>query len=86
MKVAPETITAIPDRERREVNIVMGGWRITMSAEEAHMLSTSIDQALSQMGATAPSASGDPRFAIRPEPAAAEDPRAVEFSGIRNRR
>lgn len=50
MRIAQEAFTVLPDPERHEVNIVMGGFRLTLSAEETRQLAAGLDQAIAQVG------------------------------------
>jgi hypothetical protein len=56
MKVRAEVVTALPNPERREVIVLMGGYRIELSVDEARALVQEVSLAL-------PAAAGDPKAA-----------------------
>ena len=48
MKVSPETITVIADKEQPELLVLMGGHRITLSLAEARVLVDALEPAIAQ--------------------------------------
>ena len=44
MKIIPERVTVIPDAQRNELTVIMEGFRLTLSAEEARALSYALVQ------------------------------------------
>ena len=51
MRVAPEILTVFSSRERREVQILMGGYRVELTVEEARLLASGVGAALRELGA-----------------------------------
>jgi hypothetical protein len=67
MKIRAELVTALPNPERREVVVVMGGYRIELTVDEARALVRQVSRAL-------PAAAGEPEDAA---PASAIDRAAI---------
>jgi hypothetical protein len=65
VKIIPERVTVIPDAQRNELTVIMEGFRLTLSAEEARALSYALVQGSRQL-------SGEPvaRPFASPAPAA----------------
>ena len=51
MRVAPEILTVFSSPERREVQILMGGYRVELTVEEARRLASGVGAALRELGA-----------------------------------
>ncbi len=51
MKIIPERVTVIPDAQRNELTVIMEGFRLTLSAEEARALSYALVQGAKQLAA-----------------------------------
>lgn len=49
MKIIPERVTVIPDAQKNELTIIMEGFRLTFSAEEARTLSYALTQGIKQL-------------------------------------
>ncbi len=49
MKILPERVFVLADAEKREVTVVMEGFRLTMSVEEAQALRDGLAQGLRQL-------------------------------------
>lgn len=63
MKIIPERVTVIPDAQRNELTVIMEGFRLTLSAEEARALSYALVQGAKQLAAepaSRPFAAGAP--------------------------
>ena len=74
MKIIPERVTILPDAARNELTVIMEGFRLTLSAEEARMLSYALVQGaklLSAEVATASLTSGTSAALPAHKPAAA---------------
>jgi hypothetical protein len=91
MKVTPEVLTVFPERERREVDVIMAGLRITLTMEEAQLLAGRVNQAVADIRSGAALAAVDKPLRIAPAESVAEDyfpgepkPSDIKFSGIRN--
>ena len=77
MKIIPERVTVIPDPQRNELTVIMEGFRLTLSTEEARTLSYALVQGIKQLSPDPqPRAfmSGATAFSPKPAtPAPAED-------------
>jgi hypothetical protein len=51
VKIIPERVTVIPDAQRNELTVIMEGFRLTLSAEEARALSYALVQGAKQLPA-----------------------------------
>lgn len=71
MKIIPERVTVIPDAQRNELTVIMEGFRLTLSAEEARALSYALVQGTKQL-------TGEPlaRSFVSAAPAASHRPAA----------
>lgn len=49
MKIIPERVTVIPDAQRNELTVIMEGFRLTLSSEEARTLSYALVQGIKQL-------------------------------------
>jgi len=49
MKIIPERVTVLPDVEKGELTILMEGFRITLSGEEARALGYALTQGVRQL-------------------------------------
>jgi hypothetical protein len=49
MKIIPERVTVIPDAQRNELTVIMDGFRLTLSSEEARTLSYALMQGAKQL-------------------------------------
>ena len=49
MKIIPERVTVLPDMEKGELTILMEGFRITLSGEEARALGYALTQGVRQL-------------------------------------
>ncbi len=49
MKIIPERVTVIPDSQRNEITVIMEGFRLTLSTEEARTLSYALVQGIKQL-------------------------------------
>ncbi len=72
MKIIPERVTVLSDVEKSELTILMEGFRITLSGEEARALGYALTQGVKQLypetGTRPPLSAG---FTGRPAPVAA---------------
>lgn len=63
MKITQEIATVLSDAEKRELTVLMGGVRITLTAEEARALGSALNTGLKQLNGEASwsrSGSGEP--------------------------
>ena len=63
MKVTPEALAVLPDPERREVNLIMAGLRVTLGRSEASFLADGVYRALGQLREPPPKLSSFDRAA-----------------------
>ncbi len=71
MKIIPERVTVIPDAQRNELTVIMEGFRLNLSGEEARALSYALAQGVKQLSPTEPTArafpsSTSPAFSQKP--------------------
>lgn len=68
MKIIPERVTVIPDAQKNELTILMEGFRLTFSAEEARTLGYALMQGIKQLpdGARSLMAPPPPGFPNKP--------------------
>jgi hypothetical protein len=76
VKIIPERVTVIPDAQRNELTVIMEGFRLTLSAEEARALSYALVQGSRQLSGESPARP----FASALPPAPASRP--VAASGV----
>lgn len=72
MKIIPERVTVIPDAQRNELTVIMEGFRLNLSGEEARALSYALAQGVKQLSPTEPTARAFPSStspAFSPKPA-----------------
>ena len=53
MKVSPEILTVLPEKEHREIDVIMGGVRITLTMEEAQLLANGVSRAVAEIRSAA---------------------------------
>jgi hypothetical protein len=77
VKIIPERVTVIPDAQRNELTVIMEGFRLSLSGEEARALSYALAQGVKQLSPAEPTArafpsSTSPAFSQKPaaQPAA----------------
>lgn len=82
MKIVPERVTVIPDAQRNELTVIMEGFRLSLTGEEARALSYALVQGVRQLSpepartfASGPSATVAPK-----PPTSAEAPDATAKS------
>lgn len=83
MKIVPERVTVIPDAQRNELTVIMEGFRLSLTGEEARALSYALVQGVKQLSPQEPArAFGSGASAtFAPKPAApAEAPDATSKS------
>ncbi|HUC69512.1 MAG TPA: hypothetical protein VMA53_29100 [Stellaceae bacterium] len=71
VKIIPERVTVIPDAQRNELTVIMEGFRLNLSGEEARALSYALAQGVKQLSPAEPTArafpsSTSPAFAQKP--------------------
>jgi hypothetical protein len=69
MKIVPERVTVVPDLQTGELTIIMDGFRLTLSAEEARLLSYALVHGTKQLHsdpARAPSSTAPGAFSAKP--------------------
>jgi hypothetical protein len=60
VKIIPERVTVIPDAQRNELTVIMEGFRLSLSGEEARALSYALAQGVKQLSPAEPTARAFP--------------------------
>ena len=59
MKILPERVFVLPDLAKHELTVVMDGFRMTLSGDEARALRDGLDQGMKKLGDSRTAQSAD---------------------------